>query len=337
MKKLFLLILVLSYQQSSFAQGVGINTITPDPSTALDIQSSNKGVLLPRVALVSTSDGSTIANPAHALLIFNTTDNALLNPGYYYNSGTAASPLWKSVNELDIPYNNSSSPAGVAFQIDNYNGGAGATALKGYAAGSGTGVYAQSDNGTALQVDGKMKIVGNGQSPVVGKVLTSDNFGFATWQDPRLPDVAFSASNTVAMAQIAANIATAISFDSKIYDLANNFNSSNSIFTAPVTGVYHFNAQIWYNGDVDNPDENYSSTLVLTNLTTGPIFQSIVSTSSQIFGAKIHTISYDTKLIKGEQVQLIFRHTLTGGIVHIKNADLGGPTTLFSGRLVIKL
>lgn len=36
---------------AAFPQGVGINTTTPDPSAALDIQSTNKGLLVLKVPL----------------------------------------------------------------------------------------------------------------------------------------------------------------------------------------------------------------------------------------------------------------------------------------------
>lgn len=78
---------------------VGINTITPNSSSALDINSSNKGMLIPRM---SKSERNGISNPAHSLLIYQT-DNI---PGYYYNSGTSVSPVWTqllSSNQFKIP------------------------------------------------------------------------------------------------------------------------------------------------------------------------------------------------------------------------------------------
>lgn len=53
MNKIFFLVLLTS--NSFFAQ-VGIGTNQPHPSAALDIQSSNKGILLPRVELHSLTD-----------------------------------------------------------------------------------------------------------------------------------------------------------------------------------------------------------------------------------------------------------------------------------------
>ena len=64
------------------AQNVGINTNTPDPSAALDVTSTNQGVLVPRMGL---SQRNSIATPATGLLIYQT-DNT---PGFYYYNGTS--------------------------------------------------------------------------------------------------------------------------------------------------------------------------------------------------------------------------------------------------------
>ena len=55
---------------SGFSQ-VGIGTTTPDSSAILDITSTSKGLLLPRVNLTGTADNTTISNPANGLLVFN--------------------------------------------------------------------------------------------------------------------------------------------------------------------------------------------------------------------------------------------------------------------------
>ena len=73
---------------TSIAQ-TGIGTTTPDPSAKLDVSSTNKGFLPPRVTLTSTSDITTIPNPVTALLVYNTGSNVNLSAGYYYWNGTA--------------------------------------------------------------------------------------------------------------------------------------------------------------------------------------------------------------------------------------------------------
>ena len=82
---------------------VGIGTTTPAVSAQLEISSTSKGFLIPRVALTGTTDVVTISSPATSLLVYNTTVNLYLTPGFYYNSGTSGSPLWvKLVNEWGL-------------------------------------------------------------------------------------------------------------------------------------------------------------------------------------------------------------------------------------------
>ena len=105
--KLFFALFFLFFTVTTQAQ-VGIGTTTPAASAKLDISSTSKGLLIPRVALTGTTDAVTISSPAVSLLVYNTTANSYVTPGYYYNSGTSGSTLWvRLVNEwaLDTKLN----------------------------------------------------------------------------------------------------------------------------------------------------------------------------------------------------------------------------------------
>ena len=80
------------------AQNIGINPTgaTPNASAMLDVSSTDKGMLIPRVSLTSTSDVNTVSNPATSLLVYNT--NAGMSNGsvgFYYWNGTA----WIKLND----------------------------------------------------------------------------------------------------------------------------------------------------------------------------------------------------------------------------------------------
>ena len=68
---------------------IGIGTTNPDASSILDINSTTKGVLMPRL---TNTQRNAIATPANGLVIFNTDNNQL-----EYNKGTSGSPIWTPI------------------------------------------------------------------------------------------------------------------------------------------------------------------------------------------------------------------------------------------------
>lgn len=89
------------------AQNIGVNSTgaTPNESAILDVSAADKGFLIPRLALNSILDDTTITNPATSLLVWNT--NASIyggsGVGYYYNAGNATTANWvRLVNNIDL-------------------------------------------------------------------------------------------------------------------------------------------------------------------------------------------------------------------------------------------
>src|SRR5687768_7187005 len=84
---------LLTISESVFSQdGVRIAPTagTADPSAMLDVISTNKGLLVPRVNLVGLSNGSSpIASPATGLLVYNLGGGGVPAVGFYYWTGTA--------------------------------------------------------------------------------------------------------------------------------------------------------------------------------------------------------------------------------------------------------
>jgi hypothetical protein len=87
LKKLVFIILIFCVQFSN-AQ-VGIGTSNPNQSALLEIVSSDKGLLIPRIQLNGTTDVSTINNGnVESLLIYNTVNTSDVTKGFYYWGGT---------------------------------------------------------------------------------------------------------------------------------------------------------------------------------------------------------------------------------------------------------
>ncbi|MBI3502377.1 MAG: tail fiber domain-containing protein [Bacteroidetes bacterium] len=100
MKKIISLIPLLSLiPLISLSQNVGINPTgaTPNSSAGLDVDFTNKGVLIPRVALTGVNDAATIPSPATSLIVYNNGSGGLSPAGYYYNSNTPGSPVWSQL------------------------------------------------------------------------------------------------------------------------------------------------------------------------------------------------------------------------------------------------
>ena len=91
MKKntLIAVLIFLCLQRTTVAQqNIGIGTITPNSSALLEVQSSNKGLLIPRVSLTNEIDVVTIPAPPVSLLIYNLNSSLPEGVGFYYWNGT---------------------------------------------------------------------------------------------------------------------------------------------------------------------------------------------------------------------------------------------------------
>ncbi len=103
-QKIVLTGVLLATAVIGFAQTEGVSiksTVAPPHTSAmLDIDSETKGLLIPRVALEGVEDNSTIANPAHSLLVYcngNGNSPTKLPKGYFYNAGTESAPYWTQI------------------------------------------------------------------------------------------------------------------------------------------------------------------------------------------------------------------------------------------------
>jgi hypothetical protein len=104
MKKIIAIVfLITCFCSYNSAQNVGINTTgaTANPAALLDLNTGNNfaspngmGLLIPHVALASSTDAATIPTPPTSLLVYVPSGSGLAPAGFYYNSGTSAAPNW---------------------------------------------------------------------------------------------------------------------------------------------------------------------------------------------------------------------------------------------------
>lgn len=79
------------FTTKSFSQGTAINTsgAAANSSAMLDITSTTQGLLIPRVALSSTTVAAPVTSPAASLMVYNTATAGDVTPGFYYWDGTS--------------------------------------------------------------------------------------------------------------------------------------------------------------------------------------------------------------------------------------------------------
>ena len=108
MKRLLLTYLFLLFSSFIYSQ-VGINTNSPDPSSALDIQSTNGGILIPRL---TQDQRDAIAYPATGLLIFQTNESA----GFYFYNGEQ----WTRIEGAGFEQSSEAAAEGITEVIAGY-------------------------------------------------------------------------------------------------------------------------------------------------------------------------------------------------------------------------
>ena len=125
-----LLLILAQFSSSLQAQNVGIGITTPDASALLHVNSTSKGMLIPRM---TTAQKNILVSPANGLIIFQT-DSV---QGLYYNSGTSITPVWErmvtSKSAWNLGGNAGTTPAthfigttdnnGLRFKVNNINAG----------------------------------------------------------------------------------------------------------------------------------------------------------------------------------------------------------------------
>ena len=97
MKKITLIITLFWAITLSAQVKVGDNPASLNGNSALDIERTDKGLLLRRVALTGTANGAPLSSHVAGMTVYNTAMAGNVTPGYYYNDGTqwvrVASPV----------------------------------------------------------------------------------------------------------------------------------------------------------------------------------------------------------------------------------------------------
>lgn len=179
----------------TYGQNIGINATgaTPNTSAMLDVDATNKGVLIPRVALTAANVAGPVATPATSLLVYNTATAGTapnnVTPGFYYWNGARWEKIsndqdaWKitgnsnatsgihflgttNAQALDFRTNNA-----IRFRIANGNqvhamaDGTAAEPFYSWGANTGMGLYKSGANILGFSTSGaeRMRLMGTGE------------------------------------------------------------------------------------------------------------------------------------------------------------------------------
>lgn len=151
---------------------VGIGTTTPSSSSILDINSTAKGILIPRM---TSSQRIGITTPVNGLMVYDITTNSF----WYYNGSVWANMT--SNNTLNLPFDQTANTTVPAFKITNFGLGAALTGasssqigigIQAHATGEfGWGLNAFTDKAGAISI---RSIADNGQ-PYYGEITSTTN------------------------------------------------------------------------------------------------------------------------------------------------------------------
>ncbi len=85
---MIILLIVLGTSKLNAQLKVGNNPKTLNPNSLFEMESTNKGMLMPRLALVHPDSFTPMTAHVKGMIVFNTDSTSNVKPGLYYNSGT---------------------------------------------------------------------------------------------------------------------------------------------------------------------------------------------------------------------------------------------------------
>jgi hypothetical protein len=152
---------------------IGIGTMSPDASSILDVSSSNKGVLFPRMTSVERNG---ISNPAVGLIIYNTDEKRIEN-----NIGTLVGPIWEAFGKTGLTgLQGPTGPAGSvttnAGGTTNFATGDGATIVGGIA-NKALGTTSTVGGGGTNTVSGTSSTIVGGMTNIASSVYSTISGG----------------------------------------------------------------------------------------------------------------------------------------------------------------
>jgi hypothetical protein len=141
-KALLIVVATLSFGYANAQMKLGTNPTTTNSNALLEMETTNKGLLLPRVALTSTISFAPLTAHVAGMAVYNTATAGDVTPGYYFDNGTK----WVKLSDASALQLTTGAAAGKVLTSDaagnatwqTPSGGAAGWALTGNTATTGT-------------------------------------------------------------------------------------------------------------------------------------------------------------------------------------------------------
>ena len=195
---------------------------------------------------------------------------------------------------------------------------------------------------TQMSKDGSLNIDKNlsvdGSINLKNKIITNNYPAFSVYQSTSVDGQSIATGSTY----------TRIILDTEHYDNGSNFDVSNYKFTAPYNGIYHFDANLLMDSDVDTDAGDWDAEERLDihlfknqgDATTTSATNRVASSLHLLSGAITDNfwqgnLSADLKLNIGDFIELYAKQD--SGVEQHTHEPTGGDFTRFTGHLVCAL
>lgn len=85
---LTIVVLIVLGPKANTQVKIGDNATNVNPNSLLELESTNKGLLIPRLELTALSNATPLTSHINGMVVFNTSTQNDVVPGFYYNDGS---------------------------------------------------------------------------------------------------------------------------------------------------------------------------------------------------------------------------------------------------------
>ena len=120
MKKIFIIVALVAGLMVSAQVKIGDNVGSINANSILELESTTKGVLFPRVTLTGTTDATTVGTQVAGMTVYNTATTSDVTPGMYTSNGTIWARLGGSGSYAKVRTLDTTNSGATGFDLTTY-------------------------------------------------------------------------------------------------------------------------------------------------------------------------------------------------------------------------